>query len=141
MHSPMFFTRDLVLINILPRNNSIFVVEWIYRPAVLCCRVDVRQTRRVDPTGPDPTRPVSCQVHLDPSDAATTLDLAVVLHRLGRAEAARDLYVKVGAKESAISRVIRYAPMINISTVGVCTFRESPPIRQTSYRIKLLTGC
>lgn len=93
------------------------------------------------PTGPDPTRPVSCQVHLDPSDAATTLDLAVVLHRLGRAEAARDLYVKVGAKESAISRVIRYAPMINISTVGVCTFRESPPIRQTSYRIKLLTGC
>lgn len=37
---------------------------------------------------------------MDPSDAATSFDLAVVLHRLGRTEAARDLYVKVGAKES-----------------------------------------
>lgn len=39
------------------------------------------------------------QVHIDPSDAAITFELAVVLHRQGRNEAARDLYEKVGANE------------------------------------------
>lgn len=37
---------------------------------------------------------------MDPSDAAMTFELAVVLHRLGKTEAAGDLYVKVGAKSS-----------------------------------------
>lgn len=47
------------------------------------------------------------QVHIDPSDAAITFELAVVLHRQGRNEAARDLYEKVGANEftSWMSRI------------------------------------
>eukprot|EP00904_Undaria_pinnatifida_P008479 jgi/Undpi1/4761/HiC_scaffold_18.g08114.m1 len=47
-------------------------------------------------------------VHIDPSDAAITFELAVVLHRQGRHEAARDLYEKILDMEGASQGATRH---------------------------------